>query len=452
MNKKIILSLTLLFLLLIGCNSSAQDEPQASPTNVATETAVEMDNATEAVEPTATAEIVTETPVESDETISADAEPTAQQDVAAEAPADSEESTTLDDAQAFPPEVVAELQAEMDALTAGTMPPGMVAWIDAPEYQFAGASGSANLADDTLMSPEAAFRIGSITKMFTAVVIMQLAEDGVLTLDDPLALWLPEVAEQMPYGDQITVRHLLTHTSGLFNVVEHEMYYADLFTTMVVDEATGNVTLDCVERDPNDTLARYVYGKEAQFEPGTQWRYSNTNYTLLGMIIETAAEMPLAEAYRTNIYEPLGMTSTFLDCYEEPVIDIVHGYSGAGAEMADVTELHESVGWSAGGLVSTAPDLVAFARGLFGGALFDNPETLAAMMTPAPDSAYGLGIMLQDGYMGHAGYIAGFRSVLNYSPEFDTVVVMFYNNDATGPEESQANMMNPVLPLLQAAQ
>lgn len=221
---------------------------------------------------------------------------------------------------------------------------------------------------------------------------------------------------------------------------------------MVVDEATGNVTLDCVERDPNDTLTRYVYGKEAQFEPGTQWRYSNTNYTLLGMIIETAAEMPLAEAYRTHIYEPLGMTSTFLDCYEEPVIDIVHGYTGAGDEMADVTELHESVGWSAGGLVSTAADLTTFARGLFGGALFDDPESLVAMTTAAPGSAYGLGVMLQGDYMGHAGYIAGFRSVLNYAPELDIVVVMLYNHDGADPEQNLADVLNPALPLLQAAQ
>ncbi|MCO5185543.1 MAG: beta-lactamase family protein [Anaerolineae bacterium] len=433
MNKKLLLCLTLLLLLLIGCSSITQDEPQASPTVIVTETPVEMDDAT-----------------------TQDTEPTARQEVAAETPVEIEESATQDDGkalpQAFPPDVVAEIQAEMDALTAGTMPPGMVAWIDAPEYQFAGASGSANLMDDTPMSPEGAFRIGSITKMFTAVVIMQLAEDGVLTLDDSLTLWLPEVVEQLPYGDQITLRHLLTHTSGLFNVVEHEAYYADIFTEMVVDEATGNVTLDCVERDPNDTLARYVYGKEAQFEPGKQWRYSNTNYTLLGMIIETAAEMPLAEAYRTHIYEPLGMTSTFLDCYEEPVIDIVHGYTGAGDEMADVTELHESVGWSAGGLVSTAADLTTFARGLFGGALFDDPESLVAMTTAAPGSAYGLGVMLQGDYMGHAGYIAGFRSVLNYAPELDIVVVMLYNHDGADPEQSLADVLNPALPLLQAAQ
>ena len=302
------------------------------------------------------------------------------------------------------------------------------------------------------MPPEGAFRIGSITKMFTATVIMQLVEDGVLTLDDPQALWLPKVAEQLPYGDQITLHHLLTHTSGLFNVVEHEAYYDDIFTEMVVDEATGNVTLDCVERDPNDTLARYVYGQEAQFEPGAQWRYSNTNYTLLGMVIEAAAEMPLAGAYRAQIYEPLGMTSTFLDCYEEPVIDIVHGYTGAGDEMADVTELHESVGWSAGGLVSTAPDLITFGRGLFGGALFDNPESLDVMTTPAPGSAYGLGITIQEAYMGHAGYIAGFRSVLNYAPEFDAVVVMFYNHDGADPNQSLADMLKPALPLVGAAE
>ena len=401
MNKRIILNLTLILLLLIGCSSTVQDEPQTSPPDVVTE-----------------------------------------------APAEIEEPIALDDPQAFPPEVIAEIQAEMDALTAEGFPPGMILWIDAPEYRFAGATGSANLADDTPMPPEGAFRIGSITKMFTATVIMQLAENGVLTLDDPLAQWLPDVAAQLPYGDQITLRHLLSHTSGLFNVVEHEAYYMDIFTEMVVDEEAGIVTLDCVQRDPHDTLARYVYGKDAQFEPGAQWRYSNSNYTLLGMVIEAAAEMPLAEAYRTNIYEPMGMTSTFLDCYEAPLVDVVHGYTSSGDGMSDVTELHESVGWSAGGLVSTAADLTAFARGLFGGALFDNPETLAEMTTPATASANGLGVMLQREYMGHAGGIAGFRSVLNYAPELDTVIVMLYNHDAADPEQSLAEMLNPALPLL----
>ncbi len=217
-------------------------------------------------------------------------------------------------AQAFPPEVAAEIQAAMDDLTAGGLPPGMVVWIDAPEYQFAGASGFADLTDEIPMSPEGAFRIGSITKMFTATVIIQLAEEGVLTLDDPLARWLPDVADQLPYGDQITLRHLLTHTSGLFNIVEHDAYWADIFTEAVIDEETGTVTLDCVQRDPNDTLARYVYGKDAYFEPGAGWYYSNTNYTLLGMVIEKAADMPLAEAYRSYIYEPLSMELTFLDC------------------------------------------------------------------------------------------------------------------------------------------
>jgi D-alanyl-D-alanine carboxypeptidase len=357
-------------------------------------------------------------------------------------------TTAPDDPQAFPPDVVAELQATMDDLTAGGLPPGMVVWIDGPEYRFEGASGLADLMDDTLMPPDGAFRIGSITKMFTAAVIVKLAEEGMLTLDDPLARWLPDVAAQLPFGDQITLRYLLTHTSGLFNVVEHEAYYADLFAEMEVDEEAGTVTLACVQRDPHDTLARYVYGKDAPFEPGTQWRYSNTNYTLLGMVIEAAAAMPLAEAYRTYIYQPLGMASTFLDCYEPPLLDVVHGYTGFGDAMTDVADLHESIGWSAGGLVSTAPDLIAFARGLFGGALFDDPESLVAMTTPAPGSSYGLGIALQDEFRGHAGGIAGFRSVLNYAPEFDAVVVMLYNHDGADPEQSLADVFNPALPLL----
>ena len=139
-------------------------------------------------------------------------------------------ATAQDDPQAFPPDVAAEIQAQMDDLTASGLPPGMVVWIDTPEYQFAGASGFADLTHDIPMPPEGAFRIGSITKMFTATVIIQLAEEGVLTLDDPLAQWLPDVADQLPNGDQITLRHLLTHTSGVFNIVENEAYYADIFT------------------------------------------------------------------------------------------------------------------------------------------------------------------------------------------------------------------------------
>jgi D-alanyl-D-alanine carboxypeptidase len=401
MIKQLILSLLVMLLLLTGCTTATQDDLQAFPPDVVTETQAEMDD-----------------------------------------------TIVQDDPQVFPLDVVAEIQPKMDALIEGGLPPGMIVWIDAPDYRFEGASGFADLMDDIAMPPEGAFRIGSITKMFTATVIIQLAEDGVLTLDDPLALWLPEVADQLPYGDQITLRHLLTHTSGLFNVVEHEAYYADIFAELDVDEEAGIVTLACVERDPHDTLARYVYGKDALFEPDARWSYSNTNYTLLGMVIEAAAEMPLAEVYRTSIYEPLGMTSTFLDCYEDPLIDMVHGYTGSGDAMTDVTELHESVGWSAGGLVSTAPDLIAFARGLFSGALFDDPESLVAMTTPAPGSSYGLGITLQEEYMGHAGGIAGFRSVLNYAPEFDTVVVMLYNHDAADPEQSLADVLNPVLQLL----
>lgn len=357
-------------------------------------------------------------------------------------------TTAQDNTEIFPADVAEKIQAEIDELTAEAFPPGMVVWIDTQEYRYEGASGFANLAGETPMPSDGAFRIGSVTKMFTATVILQLAEDGVLSLDDTLAIWLPEVAKQLPYGDEITLYQLLSHTSGIFSVVEHEAYYADIFMDMVVDEEARIVTLDCVQRDPNDTLTRYVYGKDALFEPGVEWYYSNTNYTLLGMIIEEAMDMPLAEAYRTNIYKPLGMESTFMDCYEDAVVDVVHGYTGFGDTMSDVTELHESIGWSAGGMVSTAPDLIAFARGLFGGELFDNPETLISMTMVAPNSPYGLGMFIREDYLGHPGGIAGFRSVLTYSPEFDVVVVMLSNNDGADPEQNLPRVLAPVFTLL----
>lgn len=351
--------------------------------------------------------------------------------------------------QPFPQDITTNIQAEMDKLTASGQPTGMVVWIDTPQQRFSGASGYANLVEKSPMPPQGAFRIGSITKMFTATVVVQLAEQGILTLDDQLAQWLPEAADKLPYGDQITLRHLLTHTSGIFNIVENEAYYADLFSEVTINEETGSVSLDCVQRDPHDTLSRYVYGQDPLFPPGTQWHYSNSNYLLLGMVIEKAMGIPLAEAYRHAIYEPLGMTSTFLDCYEDPLMDVVDGYMKFGETLTNVTDLHESIGWSAGGLVSTASDLVIFARGLFGGALLEKPESLNAMTTPVSGASYGLGIAIQENSMGHAGGITGFRSVLQYIHSLDTVVVILYNNDAANPEQGLVDILAPAVQALE---
>ncbi len=351
--------------------------------------------------------------------------------------------------QPFPQEITTNIQAEMDKLTASGQPTGMVVWIDTPQQSFSGASGYANLVEKSPMPPQGAFRIGSITKMFTATVIVQLAEQGILTLDDQLAQWLPEAADKLPYGDQITLRHLLTHTSGIFNIVENEAYYADLFSEVTINEETGSVSLDCVQRDPHDTLSRYVYGQDPLFPPGTQWHYSNSNYLLLGMVIEKAMGIPLAEAYRHAIYEPLGMTSTFLDCYEDPLMDVVDGYMKFGETLTNVTDLHESIGWSAGGLVSTASDLVIFSRGLFGGALLEKPESLNAMTTPVSGASYGLGIAIQENSMGHAGGITGFRSVLQFIHSLDTVVVILYNNDAANPEQGLVDILAPAVQALE---
>lgn len=349
---------------------------------------------------------------------------------------------------AFPPEVVAEMQAAMDDLTEGGRPPGMVVWIDAPEYQFAGASGFADVAGEVAMPPDGAFRIGSITKMFTATVIVQLAEEGALTLDDPLALWLPDVADQLPYGDQITLRQLLGHTAGVYNMTNNTAYARDIREDAVIDEDAGIATLTCVQWDPHDILARYVYGQPASFAPGAQWGYSNTNYILLGMVIELAGDVSVAEAYRTRIFEPLGMESTHLDCYEDAVIDVVHGYTGTRTDMVDVTALHEAAAWSAGGLVSTAPDLIAFARGLFSGALFDDPASLMALTTPGKYGNYGLGVMFESIFLGHGGGIAGFRTLLHYAPNLDTVVVVLYNTDSAEPGRAEMAVLGPVIPLL----
>ena len=350
------------------------------------------------------------------------------------------------------PELVAELQDLMDAETATSIPPGMVLWIDAPELQFAGASGFADVAAGVPMPPEGAFRVGSITKTFTAVIMLQLAEEGALSLDDALADWLPDVAAALPHGDQITLHHLLSHTSGLYNLTANMDYVSDTLGRAEVDAATQTAVGACADADPYTILERYIYGQRPQFEPGAMWAYNNTGFMLLGMVIEAAAGEPLADLYRARILEPLGMADTFLDCYEPATIEIVHGYSDIiSGDVIDVTAVHEAAAWSGGGLVSTAPDLIKFIRGLFSGQLFSDPASLQAMTTGTEANiSYGLGLMLIGAARyGHDGRMAGFRSLLHYSAEYDTALVVLYNFETKAPDPIAAAAWEIVRPVLE---
>lgn len=219
-----------------------------------------------------------------------------------------------------------------------------------------------------------AFRTASLTKTFTAALVLLLAEEGRLSLDDSLAAHLAaDICERVhvlggaAYGPRISIAQLLRHSSGVFD------YAADpRFFQRVAAEPTRRWS-------PLDLLEEAIAGRAPYFRPGEGLAYSDTGYVLLGMIIEVVTGSPLAQAYRERLLGPLALRHTWLEGKEPPVDwPVAHAYAGA-IDTHDFDPSFDNFG--GGGLVSTAADLDRFITSLLGGAVFARAETLAIMMT-----------------------------------------------------------------------
>lgn len=332
-------------------------------------------------------------------------------------------------------EVVEDVDARVEAAAESAEAGGVVARVDAPAGQHTVAVGPAGVRGDHRLSGDEAFRVGSITKMFTATVALQLVEDGAIELDAPVAEVVPEHAALFQHGAEVTLRQLLSHTAGLPGDVSPE-FFQDAWDLGYIKVDDGVATVDCADVERHDRWG-YVDG-DAAFEPGTDWEYSNVGYQLVGEIIEAVTGQPLEDVYRERILAPLRMDDSWLDCPEDPRHELAGGFHpphiddlpGQDDAPFDVTMLARHA-WAAGGLVSTAEDLSVFARALFGGELFDDEATLAAMLEPGPSRAYGLGLGLGGGsgaaIAGHSGSVAGYGSQLSYDVDRDIVIVVLSN-------------------------
>ncbi len=305
----------------------------------------------------------------------------------------------------------------------GVQVPGLAAAVLEREATapIAAVSGAADPPGNQSLVLADRFHIGSITKMFTAALIMLLDQEGLLQLDDPISTWI-----DYPDGADITVRMLLGHTSGLPD-----------FSQM--KELTQRET-------PRESVALAATG-EPLFPPGTSWAYSNTNYTLLGLISQEVTGETWAEQVRTRFFEPLTLDSTYVweGKPEGPTTTgsrMACGYQGEplctpqkGLELAAVTDGEDwTLAWSAGAIVSTPADVSRWMAALGSGAVVD-AEHLELMTTPSPQSiaalqdmaafgsmrwtGEGLGLMQYeiDGHgvgWGHEGSINGFVANVVY--------------------------------------
>jgi D-alanyl-D-alanine carboxypeptidase len=253
-------------------------------------------------------------------------------------------------------------------------------------------------------------RVGSNTKTYTAVIVLQLVEEGLVELDSPIETYLPGLVHGEGIdGSAITVRQLLQHTSGLPN------YTAGI--------ATEIEKLQHAYMSPRD-LIDLALAQPATALPGEKWEYSNTNYVLLGLLIERMTERPIFEEVTERIIEPLGLTHTYFPTVGEQGFRGEHptGYHvSAAGEQIDVSELDPSWGWAAGQIIATPSELNEFMRAVVDGRLLSE-ESMTQMQTTVPSdeslwpgAAYGLGLEsypLSCGgeIWGHGGDIHGFET------------------------------------------
>jgi D-alanyl-D-alanine carboxypeptidase len=305
-------------------------------------------------------------------------------------------------------------------VSAAVIVPGEPIWL--------GTSGVSH--DTTQVSPDMLFAIGSITKNMVASLTLQLADEGVLSLEDSLGKWLPAHPN---IDDRVTIRQLLNHTSGIYQYFSNQAIW------------------DEIEHDrtrvwTHEEVLTHVL--EPYFPPGGGFRYSNTNYTLLGMIIETATATGVAAELRGRFWEPLGLSNTYLAIEEEIPDNVAHvwGSLQPGDETEDLTFVprtaHDSIIHPSGGVFATAEDLARWSDALFRGKVISESQLDQMLEFVAiskrdgiQSQGYGLGIQhFLPGWIrgvdvyGHAGGSIGTVAYMLHLPEHDVSIAAMINS------------------------
>jgi CubicO group peptidase (beta-lactamase class C family) len=269
--------------------------------------------------------------------------------------------------------------------------------------------GFANLEWEIPNTPTTKFRLGSITKQFTAASILLLEERGKLKVEDPVKKYMPDAPAAW---DKITIFNLLTHTSGIPNFTSFPEYR---------DTEAAPTT-------PEKLVARFR-DKPVDFEPGTKGNYSNSGYVLLGYLVEKISGQSYSDFVQQNIFTPLGMKDSGYDSNSAIIDHRAAGYSRGKDGPVNAGFIHMTIPFSAGALYSTTEDLLRWEQWLFGGKLL-KPESQAKMTTPfKEDYAFGLDVTTKDGHkrLHHGGGIEGFNTSLTYFPDDKLVVAVLAN-------------------------
>ncbi|MFB7473592.1 serine hydrolase domain-containing protein [Kitasatospora sp. NPDC056184] len=322
------------------------------------------------------------------------------------------------------PELSPALQKQLDAAIQRVMRqagiPGVQVGLWMPgRGAYLRAFGVADKETGAPMTDRMTVRIGSVTKTFTATAVLQLVDEGLVGLDDPIAAYLDGV----PGGEEIRVRDLLDMRSGLPDYTEDTDFIAAF-----LDDPQRVFT-------PEELLP-YAYRHDNEFTPGERFRYSNTNYLLLGRLVERVSGRSLEDFVQGRVIAPSGLRRTVFPHGTELPAPYAHGYTNqtANGEVTDSTHWSPSSSWASGALVSDLRDLGRWARDLATGTLL-SPGTQAQRLdflpTGVTDTGYGLGIFNIHGWTGHAGSLFGYQNLTVYLPEERATLVVLLNSDVT---------------------
>jgi CubicO group peptidase (beta-lactamase class C family) len=300
----------------------------------------------------------------------------------------------------------------------GQVPGASVLVLEGGDAVFQRSYGLADLEAGVASSPTTNYRLASVSKQFTAASVLLLVEDGVLTLDDPVRRWLPT----LPVATEtITLRHLLSHTSGLID-------YEDLLPPDQARQIHDADVLRLLERE-----------YRLYFPAGSDYRYSNSGYALLALVVERASGQRFAAFLQARIFSLLGMTATLAREDEgPPVTDRAFGYTRVGDRWERTDQSTTSAVLGDGGIYSSITDLAKWDAAWYDDRLLSAPSRALAVQastaTPEPDVAhYGFGWRLQGRMQWHSGESIGFRNVLLRFPAQRLTVIVLSNRDAPEP-------------------